>query len=267
MSQATLVYLYGIVPADAPDAGAELLGLDHAPVRLIRLGRIAALVSDLAADVYGDETLNARLDDLTWVGERGLAHERVLDRYGEDGAIIPSSLFSLHLDDERVRERLRSDEARLAAQIEELRGRREWGVKLWRREAGLAERIGELSPALKALEAEMEKAPEGRRFLLAKKHDALRVEELKRLSGRVVHTVFGALQERAERSVHLPVPPAAPGAEKALVLDAAFLVAIDEYPAFQKRVGEMAGEFQPYGFEFEFTGPWPPYHFAQPDAT
>jgi hypothetical protein len=266
MEQETLVYLYGIVPADADAPPPELTGVEGAPVRLVRLARIAGVVSEVPAAVYADEALDARLEDLAWVGERGLAHERVLDWFADRGAVLPSALLSLHHGEERLRGRLEEDEPRLAAQVEGLRGRREWGLKLWRHDAALTEHLAALSPALQALAAEMEAAPPGRAFLLGKKRDTLRAEELKRLSVRVVHAVFDSLRERAERSANIPIPPAPGRGERALVLHAAFLVTEEGYAAFQKRLGELAGEFQPYGFEFEFTGPWPPYHFAQPDA-
>jgi hypothetical protein len=266
MEQETLVYLYGIVPADADAPPPELVGVEGAAVRLLRLAGIAGVVSDVPADSYADEALDSRLEDLAWVGERGLAHERVLDWFADRGAVLPSALLSLHRDDERLRARLEEDEARLASQVEALRGRREWGVKLWRHDALLAERLAGLSPALQALDAEMETAPPGRAFLLGKKRDTLRTEELKRLSVRVVHAVFDSLRERAERSTQVPLPPAPARGERALVLHAAFLVTEEGFAAFQRRLGELAGEFQPFGFEFEFTGPWPPYHFAQPDA-
>lgn len=267
MEQEALIYLYGIVPADVPAPPSTLLGVEGSAPRLVQLARIAAVVSEVPAELYADDALNPHLEDLTWVGERGLAHERVLDWFAERGAIIPSSLFSLHLDEERLRGRLEEDESRLAEQLEGLRDKREWGVKLWRRDAVLAENIVQLSPALQALAAELEGAAPGRKFLLGKKLDALRSDELKRLSARVVHTVFNSLTEQADRASHMPVPPAPARVERALALDAAFLVASDGFKDFQRRLGEMAGEFQPYGFEFEFTGPWPPYHFAQPDAS
>lgn len=270
MSETTaesLIYLYGIVPGDAPDPADELRGIDDAPVRLVRTPALGAVVSDLDAAQYADAALEARLDDLAWVGERGVAHERVLDWFTERGPVIPLSLFSLHRDDERVRERLQEDEARLAERLERLRGTREWGVKLWRREAQLDEQLEELSPSLRALQAEMESAPQGRRFLLGKKREALRAEELRRVAARVTHQVYAALRETAAEATTASLPPSPPGAERVLALHAAFLVPDAAFPAFQQRLGELAGTFQPLGFEFEFTGPWPPYHFAEPHGS
>lgn len=108
--QESLVYLYGIVPSDAPDPDSLLAGLDDRPVRVLRAGRIGALVSDVPVEAYGDDALNARLDDLAWVGERGMEHERVLDWYVERSALLPLSLFSIHRDEERIRHRLQSEE-------------------------------------------------------------------------------------------------------------------------------------------------------------
>lgn len=263
----TLAYLYGIVPADAPAPPADLTGVDGGAVRVVRGERVAALVSDVAAAAYADDVLDARLSDLAWVGERGLAHERVLDWYAERGPVIPLSLFSLHRNDARVRERFESDAARFESSLDRLRGRREWGVKLWRDDRRLAEHLGELSPAVAALAEEIEKAPPGRRFLLEKKRETLRAEELRRVSARISHEVYAQLRGEAERSVTVPIPPAGAQSAKTLALYGAFLVPDDRFAAFQRRLSELAGTFQPTGFEFEFTGPWPPYHFAEPDGS
>ena len=50
-----------------------------------------------------------------------------------------------------------------------------------------------------------------------------------------------------------------------LTRDSAWHVRDEGIEGFQRRLGELAGEFQPHGFEFEFTGPWPAYHFTDSD--
>ena len=261
-----LSYLYGIVPGDAPDPPADLTGVDGGVVRVVRGESVGAVVSDVSESAYADEVIDARLSDLAWVGERGLAHERVLDWYAERGPVIPLSLFSLHRDDGRVRERFESEAERFERSLDSLRGRREWGVKLWRDDARLSEHLAELSPAVAALAAEIESAPPGRRFLLEKKRETLRAEEMRRVSARISHEVYAQLRAAAERSVSAPIPAAAPQAAKSIVLYGAFLVQDEGFAVFQRRLSELAGTFQPTGFEFEFTGPWPPYHFADDGA-
>lgn len=261
-----VLYLYAVVPAEAEEPPAELAGLEGGAVRLLRSGRLAAVVGALPAGEYSDEALDARLGDLRWVGERGIAHERVLDWFLERGPVVPLSLFSLHRDEARVLARVDSEADRFAALLERLRGRREWGIKLWRRDEALMEHIDSLSPLLKALSDEIAAAPPGRRFLLSKKREAARAEELRTLSRRVAHRVFSVLRGAADLGSSLALPAAAPEGSRHLLLHAAFLVADDAFDAFQARVGELAHELGGGGFEIEFTGPWPPYHFTEADG-
>ena len=262
----SLTYLYGVVPAGAPDAPDELTGIDDAPVRVVRGERVAAVVSEVGAAEYADDLLDERLSDLSWVGARGLAHEGVLDWFAERGPVIPLSLFSLHRDEARVSERLAGESERFERVLERLRGKREWGVKLWRDDERLAGSLAQLSPAVAALAAEIEQAPPGRRVLLEKKRDAVRADEMRRVSSRVTHEVYARLRDAAAESTTVSIPANATPTARVLVLHAAFLVADSDFDAFQRRLSELAATFQPTGFEFEFTGPWPPYHFASSDA-
>ncbi|MGI9180513.1 MAG: GvpL/GvpF family gas vesicle protein [Longimicrobiaceae bacterium] len=266
MESETLTYLYGIVPEDAPEPPAELAGVEGAPVRLLRAVGLAAVVGDVPAEVYAAERLDARLADLPWVGERGVAHEIVLTWFADRGPVIPLSLFSLHRDEERITARLEQHAPRLRELLARLAGRQEWGVKVRRIDATVAAHLELLSPRLRALAQEMESAPPGRRFLLAKKRDAMRGEELRAVTTDAVRRVFEELEACAERSTRLQVVANAGEAERPLVLHGAFLVPEAEYPAFQQRLSEAAHRYGALGFEFEFTGPWPPYHFADADA-
>jgi hypothetical protein len=261
----TLVYLYAVVPGDTeqPDG---LAGLEDSPVQLLRVGEVAAVISELPADEYSDDRLNEQLSDLSWVGARGVAHERVLDWFLERGPVVPLSLFSLHHSRERVRERFQPESGRLSELLERLRGRREWGIKLWRRDEELRRHIDTLSPTLRAHAAELAQASPGKRFLLEKRMDTVRTEEVRTVARRVAHQSYAMLQEAAERSTTVAIPPASGEAGRALVLHAAFLVPDDGFASFQERVGRIAHEFGGVGFEVEFTGPWPPYHFVEQDA-
>src|SRR5688500_8081335 len=47
-----LIYLYGVVGADAPDPPGVRFGIDDTPVRLLRVGKLAAIVSDVSRETY-----------------------------------------------------------------------------------------------------------------------------------------------------------------------------------------------------------------------
>jgi hypothetical protein len=262
----TLLYLYGVVPANAPEPPAELRGIEGRPVRRVKAAGMAGIVSELPAAEYVDDALNARLDDLAWVGERGLAHETVLSWYADQGTVVPLSLFSLHQDEGRVRERLEGGADRFRSALERLAGRKEWGVKVWRVDEIVGQHLEDLSPSIRALSQEIEAAPPGRRFLLQKKRETMRAEELRTAGTRVAQQVYGTLRTHAERAAVVPLPARAPEGVRALALHAALLVPDRDFEAFQQAISVEAHRYQPMGFEFEFTGPWPPYHFAELDG-
>ncbi|CAN5711824.1 GvpL/GvpF family gas vesicle protein [soil metagenome] len=262
----SLIYLYGVVPAETAAPPAELRGIEGEPVSLIGVGAVAAAVSEIPAAEYLDDVLETHLSDLSWVGDRGMAHERVLDWFMERGPVIPLSLFSLHHGADRVRDRFTPESERLNGLLGRLRGRQEWGVKLWRRDSGLRQHIDALSPTLKLYAAEMEQANPGRRFLLEKKMETVRTDELRTVARRVAHQSYAMLQEAAEQATTIPIPPTNNESGRALVLHSAFLVSEDGFSEFQERVTRVAHEFGRVGFEVEFTGPWPPYHFVEQDG-
>lgn len=261
-----LTYLYAVVPADAPELPEGVAGIDGAPVRLLRAGGLAAAVSDLPADEYGEAALDARTAELAWVGERGAAHEAVLLWLADRGPVLPLTLFSLHAGPERVRALLEAEGERFRRGLARVAGRREWGVRLWRVDARVAERLDELSPRLRELAAESAAAAPGKRFLLRKKADGLRAEELRAVGADAARQVNAALAPLAAEARALPLAGRGGDEARALVLDAAFLVAESGFAAFQRGVTEAAHRWDAAGFELEFTGPWPPYHFAADDA-
>ena len=257
--------MYGIVSADAPDPPGELAGLDGCPIELVRVGDLAAIVSEVPHELYSDTALNGRLNDLAWVGERGLAHEGVLDWFSEHTPTIPLSLFSLHTSRERLQSRIAAESFDFIRILERLRGKKEWGIKLWRKDAEAREGIDRLSPSLQELAKQIEAAPEGRRFLLERKRESMRVEELRAVSKRVAHDVFAALRAHADAGATVPLPGTPSSVERVPLLHAAFLVHEASFGGFQQAVTNEAGRLAGSGFELEFTGPWPPYHFSSLD--
>lgn len=261
MTVDTLTYLYAVVPGDAPELPDGLRGIEGAPVRLLRAGGLAAAVGDVPADAYGEEALDRHTSDLAWVGERGAAHEAVLLWLADRGPVLPLTLFSLHAGPERVRALLEAEEDRFRRGLARVAGRREWGVRLWRVDARVAEHLDQLSPRLRDLAAEVAAASPGKQFLLRKKAAGMREEELRSVGADAARQAFAALLLPAAEARALPA--AARGDEgRTLVLDAAFLVDEAAFGDFQRGVTEVAHQWGAAGFELEFTGPWPPYHFA-----
>jgi hypothetical protein len=128
------VYLYAI--GDAAIADSEVLmetaGVEAVPVRTLVEGSLAAVVASVDRDRFSEESIRARLEDLEWLEKIARTHHEVVDRIARVYPIAPVRMATIYLDDAGVRQLLRERAAELAATLDRVRGRSEWGVKsLW----------------------------------------------------------------------------------------------------------------------------------------
>ena len=59
-----------------------------------------------------------------------------------------------------------------------------------------------------------------------------------------------------------PVNSGSPREQGRAILNASFLVAAPRVVELQRALTAMVNKYEPSGFKFDFTGPWPPYHFV-----
>ena len=74
--------------------------------------------------------------------------------------------------------------------------------------------------------------------------------------------MYDDIRAVAAASVLEALPRASAVAEAQAVLNAVFLVRRDEFESFRRCVSDMVAEHKGKGFHFEFSGPWPAYHFV-----
>lgn len=260
-TSATWLYLYGLVPADAPPAPPTLRGVDDAPVERLALADVGALVSRVPAAAYAQEVLDAHLADPAWLGPRAQAHEGVLLWYLDRGPVLPLAPFSLHRDEAALEARLAPVAEALRAELDRLRDRAQWGVRLWLVDVdAAAQAAAAASVELRALEAERAAAPPGRRYLLDKKADQLRREALRQWRLARAQELASALAPLADEMERRPLPGGE--AARTLLLDLALLVADAARDALQRALGAFAAAHAP-ALRIELTGPWPAYRFVR----
>lgn len=267
MADDTLLWAYGVVADDTvPAIPATLRGIRGAPVRLVGAGGVSAIASAVPAGEFDEATLERRMTDLEWVGARGQEHERVLTHFADHGPTVPFSPFSLHADEERLAARLADQREVLLRALARLAGKRQWGVRVWREGEAHAAAVGRLSPAVQAADREIASAGPGRRYLLEKKRATLVAEEGARLLHAHLEEALRQLAAVADGARSLPIArgatSGATSGARQLVLDAMFLVETARYDEFAAAVNAGAARGAELGARWEFTGPWPAYHFA-----
>jgi hypothetical protein len=259
----TALYAYAVIPASLDPTTTALSGIDDGPVSTVRVGDIAALVTPIDETAYHPDLVATRSQDLAWLGERAAAHDRVLIWAADQGTVIPLPIFSLFRDEDGVRQMLTERGAELSRTLRDIGDAREFTVRVYRLDAQLKSTLATRSADVADLESRAAGATPGQRYLLERKLEQTRREELDRVGRETAEEVFDVLDGIARATARDPIasPPAAGGHA---VLNASFLVAACDVDAFRSAVTQLIERRGPEGFRFEFTGPWAPYHFVRP---
>jgi hypothetical protein len=238
VGSAMSLYVYCCAGDELPEAAFEgLAGVEGVPVRLLRLGRISAVVSEA-----GEQP--AAVTD-----ENVLAHSRVNAAALARTTPLPFR-FGTRATRERLAEYVSANEASLVAALERVRGCVEMSVKL------LEKPQGESEPEVETQNPEVKTVAGGRgtAFLLAKRREILGGEDARRraeeLAAWLAAGVAGVARETAAR-----VRPAG-----AIALSAAHLVARARVAEYRERLRSLGAE-RP-GLRLLTSGPWPPYSFS-----
>ena len=257
-------YVYGIVPEDTSVTSAPA-GIDDAGVAVERHAGVAALVSVLADPDYAPTAIEANSGDVEWLSPRAVAHDRVLTWASDHGAVVPLPMFSLFSGEDAVHRMLSDRSSQLASTLERVGRGREYALRVYRVDAELMAATTALSPRLAAMASAAAAASPGQRYLLERKLDGERKTEMRVVTQRIVEEIADALSPHAVSVARSPIPKAADAdaaARGTMVLNAAFLVAPTSLEAFQKTLTMLVERHGPHGLRFDFTGPWPPYHFV-----
>ncbi len=257
-----LCYVYGVVSSSVKTATAPT-GIDGGAVNLIPKGGVAALATSVGADDYAPDKVEALTADLDWVSQRAMAHDRVLTWASDAGQVIPLPMWTLFRDAKAVEAMLSKRMNELVQTFARIGAGREFIVRVYVQPVVLKEHLGEHAPELTALAADAAKASPGQKYLLERKMENIRKDAGRDVATKVAGEINDALSAASMDTVReQPVNSGAPREQGRAILNASFLVAPARVVAFQKALTGMVNKYEPSGFKFDFTGPWPPYHFV-----
>jgi Gas vesicle synthesis protein GvpL/GvpF len=256
-----LIYLYGFAPAGVHAPTNELSGISDQPIELLETNGLTAIISRVDEDTYGSQQIEERLEDLGWVAQQGLAHERVVAWFVDLAQIIPASLFTLYSSQRALESSIASQRSVIGAELQRLAGQREWDVKVSYDASALAEHSGNYSEAVRKLDEEIKTAPPGRKYLLERKRTDLAKSEVIRVARELGQQIFEQATPICTDAITLPIPQT--GEHLPVVLHAAMLVARDREAELVERLERARDESQSNGVHVTFSGPWAPYRFVR----
>jgi hypothetical protein len=256
-------YVYAIVPSSELTGESPPDGLDDAAVVVEREGQVAALASRLPAHEYSADSIETRTADISWLAQRASAHDRVVTWSSDRAPTVPLPMFSLYKNADGVHRMLRERQEELAATLRSVARGREYTLRIYRDENVLRNSLPTLKPELAARQDEIAGATPGQKYLLEKKLEQDSRDALKSIAREVAAEAVEQLERHSLEVARESTPRrAGDPAQLPLVLNASFLVAAESYGAFRATLTRLVDLYGNRGFRFDFTGPWPPYHFV-----
>lgn len=248
-------------------------GIDGGEVRRIVVGDIAALVSTLDSAGYVPDAVAECVLDPEWLTPRAVAHDTMVTWASDVGPVVPLPMWVMFANSEGVAAMLETRGALLRKEIGVVRGAREYGVRVSGDRNVLADAVMSLDPELAALEQQAQAASPGQAYLLRRKLAVARKQSARDAVGRVASEIHAVLTDVARASAIRSRQNADGGGQPNLILDGAYLVADEQYDDFRLALTQLIQRYgasetaaqagSMAGCDFEFTGPWPPYHFVR----
>jgi Gas vesicle synthesis protein GvpL/GvpF len=242
----TLLYLYGIVSAEAP-LPAGLAGIQGQPVETVTSGDLAAVVSTVE-DV---DTLGLPPDLL--------AHGEVLDRLAAETAVLPVTFGTTIPEDELTDDLLPSMQDAYTAALQRVGGAAQFVVRAgYVQDVVLSELVGEDREIARLRETTAGTDPEESHFDLIRLGQLV-VEGLERKARADASRILDALRPlAADHRVREGGPPDQ-------VLAVALLVERGAEGAVEAAVQELASQ-DSGRIQYRLLGPQAPYDFVDEDG-
>jgi hypothetical protein len=236
---AGVLYLYGI---SRPVRKALSIGTGvdgGSPVTAVLCSGFACWVSTVDAREFGEE-LPQRMEDLEWLANAGVRHQRVVGKLAQEAEVLPARFGTVFRNESSLAADVKDRQRQLKEQLAHIKDAEEWGIKVYRR----------------SLEAAPVSAASGSDYLRQKATKWKR-DSAGRLDAAIVEFVR-ELQKIARDSA--PAGKVSSG-QAGLEWQASFLVPRAKRKAWDRLLQRYATEWHGQR-EIEATGPWPPYSFV-----
>ena len=246
------------LPADSLPAAIE----EDSKLEWIEVHNLAALVSRVPLATYNEDRLAEHLTDATWTAIRAMRHETVVEHVAKRASVVPLRFGTIYLERTGIEKMLTDRSRGLEEIIEQLRGREEWGVNVYSDRAVLMSTITSVSPVLREMVERAQQASPGQSYLMQKKIDALKTDEVRATVNRIVEEIEQRLREQSDDARRLRILKVETTEHGELKAKFAFLVKRSGFEEFRDGAERLARENQSAGVRIELTGPWPVYNFV-----
>jgi len=263
------LYLYCI--REKTNSRFSTEGIDGGKISVISCQDLEAIVSQVSLEKFDSEEVQRKAqEDLGWIKDKVQIHERVIEeamrlqplRNKDLVAVIPMKFGIIFKTKEKLEETLKKRYFRFKKDLKNLTGKQEWTVKIYLNRRVFEKEVKKVSPVVQEKEKEIASLPEGTAYFMQKQIDEAVSKEGDRALQGYIDSFFERIKKYAETGTKGKLlEKELTGKSLPMVLNAIFLVSEKKLEDFVKEINKLKEEYKSKGFNFEYSGPWPPYNF------
>jgi hypothetical protein len=258
-----LLYLY-CVTSDKPDVNKTAEGIDN-PFH-INFNDLYAVVSYVSSDDFSNEHLEKKILDLAWLEKKALFHNKIINSImngNNISALVPFKFATVFFDEESLNSFLNNYYDTLKTNLDFLRNKEEWGVKIYYDKSLLENDILENDAKIKEIEIKINASAPGKAFFMKKKKLELLENLLHEKAKKYGNECYQNLKNISiQTKINNLQAKELTGKENEMILNVVFLVDKSNVLFFNDTVSDLKKRFESKGFEIDYTGPWPAYNFC-----
>jgi len=261
LSDHELIYLYCVTEA-TPDMRDLAARVDN--LYWIAHRDLCAVVSNVPELEFNEDALHQNVNDAEWLKLKVLLHEAVIESVMQHQTVVPFKFATIFRNQNSLTTCLEQNYDPMKTMLLNLKGREEWGVKVYcdRRKLSAA-LIDEDEPVI-SLDQEIAAATPGKAFFLKKQREDL----VRTTAGRkLIEFSQDCFDRLSASSLKARLNACLPGEvtpqKEEMILNAAFLIEALKHSVLKGAIYKLKADYEGQGLRFDCTGPWPPYNFCQ----
>ena len=256
-----LIYVYCVADKE-PEIKAAVGGLTD-NLHFISHSGIYAVVSMVEEDEFSEENLKKNLADINWIEKKARVHEGVIEGIMKSSVVLPLKFATLFNTEENLKAILEEKSSEFKENLEYLRDKEEWGVKIYCDIDKLKENITRVNGDILKMTKEIDSGSAGKSFFLKKKKEEMLTIAVNKKIQEYGQDSFNRLREQSiNAKINKLLPEEVTEKKEKMILNSAFLVEKDKVNAFNSTVDILKKQYKEIGILFDCTGPWPAYNFT-----
>jgi hypothetical protein len=253
-----LIYVYCL--SDSP------LRLDHVSeqesLKCLMFREFYTVVKQVSLDEFSEENMKRNFADVPWIEIHARDHIRVIGEVMKKSTVIPFKFGTIFNSEESLGKFIQNYSGSLTENIENIKGKEEWSVKIYCNRTLLNQQIVKISDDVRTLEQEILESMPGKAFLLKRKKVELIEKEVQKVMQICGQTCFDELAALSEHTkINNILPKELTERTDDMILNVSCFVNQGRVKELLSAIGELLKKYKNVGFDIAVAGPWPPFSF------